>query len=1052
MTSVIGARQVSARRRVAAGAAAAVIAATLSTVVAGPAQAANIAPLLVGPRPNATRVDFRVGDRVDASVDVGTGNLLVTTTELTVPGIGGDVQVGLDFNSLLLGAGSPLPYGAAGYGWASRIGQDSKLVLNTDLSVVYFAPGGAEGKYVPAAGSTYTSPAGFKNSLVKTGATGWTLTDHGSGSVSTFSSAGVLTSVTDRNGQVTALTYASGRLATLTSTRGGTSSRKVTVALGSQGLFSTVTQASDVSGSRSVTYGYTGSQLSSITDAASRITGFGYTGGGQGFGGDLTSITNTGGVATTIGYDTSHRVTSVSRANPGGTAALTRFTYPSGSQTLVAGPNTNPGLPVASVPHTTYTLDATARVTTALDPLSRSRSASYTPFADIASTTSPGGGLTSTTHGANAGESLTGVTAPTGATASLSYTGTGSTAFLPTGGSDTQGNPAVVTYDGVGNPLSSANSTTAATASVTYHGDGTLATSTDPATKVTTYAENTATGQTTGITPPTGSGLGNTGLTYDGYARLSTVTDGRGDVTTYSYDLLDRVTGISYSGPGIGTTAIGYGYDTAGNRHTRTDASGTTTYGYDGLNRLTSRVATAGGGTLSYGYDPAGNTTSNVNGRGTTSYTYDDANQLSTRTAPRGTVDYYAYTTDGKRSDTWWRSIAAHTTFAAHTHTDYDAAGRIARTWTSRASSDTTRVFDASYCDSPYTGGACPTTTSATDKGVIQWSVDNLTAARSIYTYDGANRVTDVTNYGGHHYAYGYDANGNRTTRTVDGVLTQTLTVNAGNQITTTGYSYDMAGNQSADPTAGTLTYNTAGQMTASTGTTNTYAGPGHNELTHQNLPASVTYDYTYGRPSTAGVPTLDSLTKNGATTYIDNDPTTGTPTGFYLPIGQADYLVTDGQGSTIAIISADTGGTLVATYSYDPYGLQTGSTGTGAAATTNPYRQAAGLRDPATGWNRHGTRYNDTTTGRWTTQDPITRLADPNNANPYTYSNDNPVNKTDPTGTTAGGCIAGYVGVVGAFYAAPETLGLSMVTGVAGLYSMADSCPPVPPDSYNTT
>ena len=192
--------------RVAAACVAVVTAAGLTVAVSAPAQALALSAALVGPRPNATRVDFPVGDRVAASVDVGTGNLLVTTTELSVPGIGSDVQFGMVFNSLLLAPGSPLPAGGGGYGWATRLGQDTKLVANSDGTVLYFAPGGTQGTYVPTSSgaSTYTTPAGFKNTLVKTG-TGWSLTDHGTGSVTVFTTSGRLTSVTDRNGQVTSL-------------------------------------------------------------------------------------------------------------------------------------------------------------------------------------------------------------------------------------------------------------------------------------------------------------------------------------------------------------------------------------------------------------------------------------------------------------------------------------------------------------------------------------------------------------------------------------------------------------------------------------------------------------------------------------------------------------------------------------------------------------------------------------------------------------------------------------------------------------------------------
>ncbi|MEV6415351.1 DUF6531 domain-containing protein [Kribbella sp. NPDC051718] len=106
-----------------------------------PAQAGTTAVLtaqLTGPRPSATRIPFSISDKVSASVDVGTGNLLVTTSDLALPGIQGDLQLGLDYNSLRLAAGAALPSGAAGAGWAMRLGQDTKLILNTDNSVLFW--------------------------------------------------------------------------------------------------------------------------------------------------------------------------------------------------------------------------------------------------------------------------------------------------------------------------------------------------------------------------------------------------------------------------------------------------------------------------------------------------------------------------------------------------------------------------------------------------------------------------------------------------------------------------------------------------------------------------------------------------------------------------------------------------------------------------------------------------------------------------------------------------------------------------------------------------
>ncbi len=976
----------------AAGLAAGLIVSSLLAAVA-PSAAAMVAAqaLEVGARPDATRVDFPVGDRVDASVDVGTGNLLVTTTDLTLPGISRDVQLGLDYNSLLLGSSSPLPSGSPGAGWAMRLGQDTKLIANTDGSVLYLAPGGREGLYTPVTGGGYTSPAGFKNTLVTVVGGGWTLTEHASNAKTSFDSAGRLSKVTDRNGQATTLTYVSGVLAKIVSTRGTLTQRTANVSITGGSLTSIAQTGSDYT-TRTVSYGYvSGPNVVTITDAGSRVTRFGYTGGA------LTSITNTGGVATTFAYDTGHRVISVTRDNPGGQAATTRFAYPFAATTQLAGPNTDQGSPVASVPHTTYTLNTNKRVNKAVDPLGHTRQATYTPFLDVATATNGVSGVSSFGYTANGGESLTNASAPTGASATASYGNTGTAQFLPSGGTDTQANTATYSYDGSGNPLSSANGGTAATAKVTYNADGTLSTSTDPANGTTSYTVDSATHQLTNITPPAGSSLGAQALTYDAFGRLGTSTDGRGIITSYGYDLLDRATSQSYSDA---THAVTYSYDSAGNVKTRTDASGTTTYGYDGLNRLTSRQASSGGGTITYGYDKAGNLTSSADARGSSSYGYDDANQQTSMTNASGQLLDFAYNNDGKRTDTWYATNTANTVWAAHSHTDFDTSGRVARAWTGQNSADATRIFDTSYCHSAFVAGQpCPTGTAGTDKGVIKYTVNNLTGVRSDYTYDQANRLTDVTNFNGHTYHYGYDIDGNRSAVTVDGATTQTRTFNSANQVSSAGYTYDGAGNLTGDPTAGTLAYNGAGQLTGQSGNltgTYSYAGADQTELIHQTVPGGTAFDYVYGRNDTNKQPVLESFAKNNNLYYLDHDGT-GTPLVLHLPSGPNDFYVLDGQGSVVALINA--AGATAATYTYDPYGTQTGTTGTGDAVGANPLRFTGGLYDRGTGWTKYGVRYDDTTLGRFTSQDPLTRLLDPDNANRYAYAADNPTNDVDPTG-----------------------------------------------------
>ena len=363
--------------------------------------------------------------------------------------------------------------------------------------------------------------------------------------------------------------------------------------------------------------------------------------------------------------------------------------------------------------------------------------------------------------------------------------------------------------------------------------------------------------------------------------------------------------------------------------------------------------------------------------------------------------------------------------------------------WTARDSSPSTRVFDTSYCYSPYQSGtSCPTGSATTDTGLLQYTTNHLDGTRADFTYDAANRLTKVTGWGGHTYAYAYDANGNRTQAKVDGSVTQTLTYNTGNQITSSGYGYDAAGNRTADPDAGALAYNGAGQMTSQSGSLNstyTWGGTGQNELIAQDVPGSATFDYVYGRADSHGVPELETIIKGADTYTLDNDPT-GAPLLLHTPNNETHFYVRDNVGTVVALIQGN--GAKSANYTYDPYGTQLSQSGSsGTALWNNPYRHAGGMFDRGTTWIKHGTRWNDTTTGAWTTTDPITHLNDPTNANPYQYAGNNPCNHTDPTGRSIlGTCLTGAAaGLLGTLAATLTVNTVSiLVTGGAALAPLA--------------
>jgi YD repeat-containing protein len=91
------------------------------------------------------------------------------------------------------------------------------------------------------------------------------------------------------------------------------------------------------------------------------------------------------------------------------------------------------------------------------------------------------------------------------------------------------------------------------------------------------------------------------------------------------YDDLNRLRWRTFDGTGV---TIAYRYDDAGNRLEMTDGTGTTTYGYDALYRLTN-VTYPDESTEAYEYDEVGNRLRKwVNGALAEQYGYNEANQL----------------------------------------------------------------------------------------------------------------------------------------------------------------------------------------------------------------------------------------------------------------------------------------------------------------------------------------------------------------------------------------------------------------------------------------
>ncbi|MGW0215055.1 RHS repeat-associated core domain-containing protein [Micromonospora chokoriensis] len=970
------------------------------------AGAAPSVPKGTGPVRNGTQLSFSLTDRLQAKVNVGSGNLLLTSSELTLPGITENVTLGASFNSLLLG--SDIATGAHGPGWRTRSGVDVRLIEADDSSVTYVAADGVVGKFT-ASGTAYTTPSEFKAKLARNG-TGWKLTENDSGKELFFTADGLLDKTEDRNDNITDFAYSGGKMTTVTSNRGVGSVRTAAVTYTGDRLTRYRHTGSDGNW-RDVSYEYdTSNRLKTIQSATWRKVSFEYNGSG-----DLTKILMEDNTFVTITYDGQHRVTSLTQVTDNATmkGSTTRLAYTSATVTDVADPRQDLSQPVTSVPHTTYTLNSDERVTKVTDPAGNSRSKTYTPFSDTATSVSAEGGTTTNTHGANSGQSQTKSESPTGASGSTAYantaTSTNPTAnFQPSSSINAQGNSSTYTYNGAGNKTSSKDAL-AAEAKVDFNSDGTVKSSTDPAngTNATTYGYD-SNKQLTTMTPPTGNTLSAKTFTYDTYGRLRTEVNG-GCTTTYDYSLDDRLTGTSYFGCAT-TTAVTYEHGGSGNLLVRTDATGTTTYQYDQLNRLRKRTA-PGSPLQTYRPDAAGNLDELVDGRGTTKYYYNTRNWLVRMDTAGGTRYNFDYDKDGNRTNEWFATNETNSTWALRTTTTYDKSDRPKRITATRNSVAPVTVFDMTYCYAKYVSGQPCSTAKADDTGLRQWEKNEANGQVTQYTYDKGDRLTKAANHNGKTYDYTYNSNGNRETVKVDGTTTQTLTYNTANQITTTNNTYDVRGNQTktSTPTVSGIGYNAAKQMTTatSTGTTTyTYAGTDQVEMTRAGA-----INLTYGLVDQHGMPWLQSWT-NGAnpTAYVERDGR-GDPLG--LRIGSVDQAyVIDGGGSIVAIVKAD--GSLAATYTYDPYGNALTSNET-ALGQINIIGYAGGIYDSATKLTKFGQRWYNPAQGTFTQQDNLSFIGSPKKGNRYAYAGCNPVNYIDPTGKsvecTIGAVLAGALG-----------------------------------------
>jgi RHS repeat-associated protein len=467
--------------------------------------------------------------------------------------------------------------------------------------------------------------------------------------------------------------------------------------------------------------------------------------------------------------------------------------------------------------------------------------------------------------------------------------------------------------------------------------------------------------------------------TYDAAGKMLSRTDFNGKVTTYSYDLMSRLLqktpDASFNQP-----AVTFTYTTAGLRQTMTDASGVTTYTYDGRDRLKSKQTTSG--TLNYTYDEVGNlkTLRSSNPHGVSvDYTYNQLNMLSTVSdgnLPVGAnATTYSYDSAGNLQGYVYPN-------GVQTTHSYNSLNRL----TSMTAGSSSAATLASYT---YTLGAAGNRLSVTE-------LDGRTAE---YTYDDLYRLTketisnDPQATGNGAVDYTYDAVGNRLTRSASltGLPNQTLAYDANNRLTSdtfdnngstinsngTAYSFDWE-NRLSSVNNGSVSYlydgdgnrvakSVGGVTTRYLVDTNNLTG--YAQVVDEIVGTSVQRTYTYGH---------DLISENQLVGGNWN----------------VSYYGYDGHGSVRYL--TDSAGTITDTYTYDAFGSLLAATGT----TPNEYLYAGERFDAETGLYNLRARQMNPSTGRfWEMDDYEGYKNEPRSLHKYLYTSDDPVNSIDPSG-----------------------------------------------------
>ena len=270
------------------------------------------------------------------------------------------------------------------------------------------------------------------------------------------------------------------------------------------------------------------------------------------------------------------------------------------------------------------------------------------------------------------------------------------------------------------------------------------------------------------------------------------------------------------------------------------------------------------------------------------------------------------------------------------------------------------------------------------------------TTTRATYGYDQQGQLTSAT-VGGTRYTYTYDTAGNIQSKKVGSTTTNYTYGNSAWRDLLTAYNGGSITYSGGNPTkyydGSTFTWTQGRRLaTAKVGSTNisyTYDIAG---VRSSKTVGSTKYDFTtlsgLVTRQTGGGKTIDFV-------YDENNQPLAMKYNNTLY-----YYVLNAQGDVVRIVNSSRN--TVASYTYDPWGKIISSSGT--LADINPLRYRGYYYDSETGFYYLQSRYYDPEIGRFINADSYasTDATGLLSTNMFAYCENDPVNKSDPTGEVA--------------------------------------------------